>query len=237
MQNLPLLYPLQKGNKMYSQFKKITIVLAEDEKKLAIAMKSAIGEYFYKFIVSYNGEEALEAYQKYKPNILITDILMPKLTGLELMKELRKVDKELPIIILSAHSDRDKLLQAIDFGVTKYFIKPIDPDELLDYITTLIPKIEKNRVIKLRENFSFNIKTRELYLNNFSIKLTKREVNLLDFLLQQKEYMANNKIIKRVIWNEDVSDERLRTFIRRLRAKTSKSLIINSSGLGYGIAT
>ncbi len=70
-----------------------------------------------------------------------------------------------------------------------------------------------------------------------TIILTKRETDLLTFLLEQKEYMASNNIIKRVIWNEEVSDERLRTFIRRLRVKTSKTLIINSSGLGYSIAT
>ena len=222
---------------MLKNFKNITILLAEDEKQLALAMKSAIGEYFNKFIVAYNGEEALEAYHAYKPHIIITDILMPKLTGLELMKKLRKENSDLPIIILSAHSDSDKLLQAIDFGVTKYFIKPVDPEELLDYMLTLIPKIEENKIIKLKDAFNFKVQIKELYLNNSAVKLTRREVNFLTFLLEQKEYMASNNIIKRVIWNEEVSDERLRTFIRRLREKTSKKLIVNSSGLGYSIAT
>jgi DNA-binding response OmpR family regulator len=222
---------------MYSQFKTISILLAEDEKKLALAMKTAIGEYFHKFIVTHDGEEALKAYHKHMPNIVITDILMPKLTGLELMQEFRKVDDDLPIIILSAHSDSDKLLKAIDLGVTKYFIKPVDPDELLEYISLLIPKIKKKKIIKLKDDFNFNIQKKELYLNASSINLTKREINLITFLLEQEEYMANNITIKELLWNEEVSDERLRTFIRRLRAKTSKNLIINSSGLGYGIAT
>jgi len=222
---------------MYNQFKKITILLAEDEKKLALAMKTAIGEYFHKFIVTHNGEEALEAYQKYMPNIIITDILMPKLTGLELMKELRKVNSDIPIIILSAHSDSDKLLNAIDLGVTKYFIKPVDPDELLEYISLLIPKIKQENIIKLKNNFTFNIEKKELYLDKSTINLTKREIHLISFLLEQKEYMSNNINIKKLLWSEEASDERLRTFIRRLRTKTSKDLIINSSGLGYGIAT
>ena len=222
---------------MYSQFKTISILLAEDERKLALAMKTAIGEYFHKFIVTYDGEEALEAYHKHMPNIVITDILMPKLTGLELMQEFRKVDDDLPIIILSAHSDSDKLLKAIDLGVTKYFIKPVDPDELLEYIALLIPKIKKKKIIKLKEGFNFNLQKKELYLDNSIINITKREINLLSFFLEQEEYMANNIAIKKLLWNEEVSDERLRTFIRRLRAKTSKNLIINSSGLGYGLAT
>jgi DNA-binding response OmpR family regulator len=200
-------------------------------------MKTAIGEYFHKFIIVYNGEEALEAYHKHLPNIVITDILMPKLSGLELMQELRDIDANLPIIILSAHSDSDKLLKAIDLGVTKYFVKPVDPDELLEYISTLTSKITKNKFIKLKENFNFNIQKNELYLNESTIKLTKKEKNLLTFLLRQKEYIANSADIKKLLWSIEVSDERLRTFIRRLRAKTSKDLIVNSSGIGYGLAT
>ena len=222
---------------MYSQFKNITILLAEDEKKLAYAMKTAIGEYFQKFIVVHNGEDALKSYYKNMPQIIITDILMPKLTGLELMKELRKVDNDLPIIILSAHSDSDKLLTAIDFGVTKYFIKPVDPDELLDYISILVPKIKEQKIVKLKNDFNFDIQKKELYLNKSTIKLTKREINLIAFLLEKEEYMSDNITIKKLLWKEEASDERLRTFIRRLRAKTSKDLIINSSGLGYGLAT
>jgi len=237
VQNLPLPYLLQKGDRVYSQFKNITILLAEDEKKLAYAMKTAIGEYFQKFIVVHNGEDALKSYYKDMPHIIITDILMPKLTGLELMKELRKVDNNLPIVILSAHSDKEKLLTAIDFGVTKYFIKPVDPDELLDYISMLAPKIKEQNLIRLKDDFNFNIQKKELYLNKLTINLTKREISLIAFLVEQKEYMSDNITIKNLLWNEKVSDERLRTFIRRLRAKTSKSLIINSSGLGYGLAT
>jgi len=237
VQNSQLLFLLGRKDKMHKQFNNLTVLLAEDEKKLALSMKNAIGEYFHKFIVAYNGEEALTAYYKHSPHIIITDILMPKLTGLELMQRLREEKHDLPIIILSAHSDSDKLLHAIDFGVTKYFIKPVDPDELLDYMTTLIPKIEKIKSIKLKNNFSFNIQSRELLKNNLAVKLTKRETKLLTFLLEQKGYMANNKTIKKVIWGEEVSDERLRTFIRRLRVKTSKELIVNSSSLGYSMAT
>jgi len=222
---------------MYNQFKKITILLAEDEKKLALTMKTAIGEYFHRFIVVHNGEDAIEAYHQYRPDILITDILMPKLTGLELMKQLREVDRNLPIIILSAYSDSEKLLQAIDFGVTKYFIKPFDPDELLEYIGTLIPTIKKEETVKLKNDFNFNLIKRELYLNKELIKLTTKEIQLISFLLKQKGFIANHKDIKILLWKEEVSNERLRTFIKRLRKKTSKELIVNSSGMGYGIAT
>ena len=221
---------------MYETLKDINILLAEDEEELAKLMQNAIGEYFHNFIVVHNGEDALTAYKKHHPHIIITDILMPKLNGLELTKELRKTDENIPIIILSAHSDTQQLLEAIDYNVTKYFIKPFDPDDLLDYIQTLIPKIKEQKIIQLDENFTFNCLTKQLYLSSSIIVLTKREIEFILLLLHQNDYMANNELIKSTLWKEQVSDERLRTFIRRLRGKTSKSFIKNNSALGYSIS-
>ena len=221
---------------MYESFKKIKVLLAEDEVKLSKLMKDAIGEYFQEFIVVDNGEKALEAYKLHKPNIVITDILMPKLSGLELLKKLREINESVPIIILSAHSDTEKLLQAIEYGATRYFIKPLDPDELLDYMVTVIKKLEQKDKIELIETYSFSYFKKILYSNNEIIKLTKRETDFIILLLNQSDHIANNKLIKNTLWGEEeVSNERLRTFIRRLRAKTSKELIQNNSSLGYSL--
>jgi len=221
---------------MYQNLKNITVLLAEDEKKLSELMKDAIGEYFQEFIVVEDGIKALEAYDKYKPDIVITDILMPKLNGLALLKNLRKESEKLTIIILSAYSDTPKLLQAIDYGVSKYFIKPLDPDELLDYILTLVPKLEQSHTIKLIDNFIFNKSRKQLFLKQALVSLTKRELDFFTLLLGQEEYLADNPLIKKYLWNnETVLNERLRTFIKRLRNKTSKELIKNNSGLGYSL--
>jgi DNA-binding response OmpR family regulator len=228
---------------MYPSFKEISILLAEDERDLAHLIKDAIGEYFKEFIIVYDGKEALDAYHKYHPNIIITDILMPHLTGLELLQKIREADEHLPIIILSAHSDSEKLLKAIDHGVNKYFIKPFDPDDLLEYLEKTVEKLHLKSMKKLGDNFSFDLQTHKLFYQNSLIELTIREVLFISLLLEQKEQTCSNKIIKTKLWNdengndENISDERLRTFIRRLRAKTSKKLIVNSSGFGYTIAT
>ena len=222
---------------MYSNLKNITILLAEDEKALSKLMKDAIGEYFNEFIVVNNGEKALQAYEKYKPHIVISDILMPKLTGLELLKKLREKDENLPIILLSAYSDTSKLLQAIDNGVSKYFIKPLDPDELLEYLLTLIPKLEKMNIIELGNNFFYHQAKKQLLNEGKIISLTKRELDFIQLLLEQDEYLADNQLITQSLWKEEnISNERLRTFIRRLRNKTSKEFIKNNSSLGYSLS-
>ncbi len=216
--------------------KKLKVLLVEDEQKLSSLLKNAIGDSFYSFSTAMNGEEGLEKYINIKPDIIITDIMMPKMTGLEMSKEIRLISKDIPIIILSAFSESDKFLSAIDIGVVKYFIKPFDPDELLEYINSIAENFE-SKLIMLQDGFSFNLNTKSLYKNSRYISLTKKESKFVELLVQDDECLVDDKIIKSTLWeDENASDERLRTFIRRLRVKTSKRLVLNVKGVGYQIA-
>ncbi|MCF6331242.1 MAG: response regulator transcription factor [Sulfurimonas sp.] len=221
------------------KLKKLKILLVEDEEKLATLLKNAIGDNFHSFTTAYDGKEGLRMFSSICPDIIITDITMPKMTGLEMAQEIKKINTNIPIIILSAFSDTDKLLNAIDIGVAKYFIKPFDPEELLEYISSISENLE-SKLIELEENFSFNLSTKSLYKNDRFVALTKKENIFIQLLLQNIDTKKNvsYEIIKNKLWkDEEVSDERLRTFIRRLRAKTSKFLILNFKGEGYQIAT
>jgi len=217
--------------------KELKILLVEDEKKLSSLLKNAIGDSFYSFNIAHDGIEGLKIFKNISPDVVITDIMMPNMTGLEMAKEIKSLDKSVPIIILSAFSETDKFLDAIDIGVIKYFIKPFDPDELLDYIDSLQETIQ-SKVIKMCEGFIFNKVKKNLYKDNRYIPLTKKEVQFFELLLQnQKKNIAEYKIIKKSLWkDEEVSDERLRTFIKRLRIKTSKNLIQNIKSQGYIIS-
>ncbi len=214
---------------------KLKILLVEDEKNLALLLKKAIGEKFYSFFIASNGHEGIDKFNKISPDIVITDIMMPGLTGLEMAKELKSINPDIPIIILSAYSDTDKLLKAIDLGIVKYFIKPFDPDEVLDYINSIAYKLG-DKIVQLIDNFEFNKLTNNLTNNGKYISLTKRECKFLQILLKNTEDTIIDISLKTKLWeNEDVSDERLRTFIKRLRLKTSKQLIQNIKGQGYRI--
>ena len=214
--------------------KGLKVLLVEDENKLASLLKSAIGDSFYSFTLARDGQEGLEKFLSISPDIIITDIMMPNLTGLEMAKELRKIDENIPIIILSAFSESDKFLDAIDIGVVKYFIKPFDPDELLDYIESVAEKLG-SKLIKLCDEFSFNLTTKNLYKNSRYVSLSKNESKFVQLLLEN--HIVDEEMIKKSLWgDEEVSSERLRTFIRRLRTKTSKDLVLNIKGQGYQIA-
>jgi DNA-binding response OmpR family regulator len=218
----------------YAKLAHLNILLIEDEKRLAELLKTAIGDYFATFEIVYDGIAGLNAFRTLQPDIVITDITMPNMTGLELAEKIKKERSHVPIIILSAYSDKEKLLGAIDVGVVKYFIKPFDPEELLNYLCTLVDKIKKESLIKLKSPFTYDLQSEQLFKKGVLVHLSKRESQFIAQLLQSPNYYLSNEAIKRALWSdEDVSDERLRTFIKRLRQKSDKSLIENISGQGY----
>ncbi len=218
-------------NKILKEFK---VLLVEDEEKLATLLKGAIGDSFYSFSVARDGREGLEKFLQINPDIIITDIMMPHMTGLEMSKEIKKIDADIPIIILSAYRESDKFIDAIDIGVVKYFIKPFDPDELLEYIESLSKKLE-SKIISFIDGFSFNFTTNSLYKDFRFIYLSKNEIKFIRILLKNHNGndIVDDETIKRALWIEEVSDERLRTFIKRFRSKTSKKLVQNVKGYGY----
>ena len=215
--------------------KDLKVLLVEDEESISRLFKEAVADSFYTFLIAKDGLEGIALFKKLKPDIVITDIMMPRMSGLEMAQELRKINPDIHIIVLSAFSEKEKLLSAIDIGINKYFLKPFDTDELLDYIQSITPKLS-DRLIKLDDGFVFNKSTNSLYKKDRFVPLTKNEMKFLSLLLDNQESVIDDTLIKKNLWEEDVSDERVRTFIRRLRAKTSKKLIKNVKGVGYQLA-
>ena len=224
-------------NKDENLLKELKILFVEDEVNISKLLKDALSEYFFSFTVASNGEEGLEKFQKIRPDIVITDIMMPKLDGLEMTIKIRAIDENIPIIVLSAFSDKEKLLKAIDIGITKYFIKPFDPEEVLEYLTFLAKKLDKHKIICLNKHFSFDNNTNNLYEDDVLVNVTKREKAFIALLIENKNSITTADEIKEKLWDDEtISDERLRTFIKRLRKKTAKELIKNIAGQGYLIS-
>ncbi len=217
-----------------SILKELKILFVEDEVNISKLLKDALSDYFYSFSLASDGLEGLEKFKNINPDIVITDIMMPNLDGLEMTKEIRTMNEDIPIIVLSAFSDKDKLLKAIDIGITKYFIKPFDPEEVLEYLIFIANKLNKNRIVCLNKDFSFDTNTNNLFENEKLVNITKREKKFISLLLGDRNNITSSNNIKSTLWDEDgVTDERLRTFVKRLRAKTNKELIKNISGQGY----
>ena len=220
-----------------SDLKKLKIFFVEDEIEICKNIKEAIGDEFASFTIANNGKDGLNKYKTNKPDIVITDISMPELNGLEMISEIRKLSSTVPIIILSAFSEKDKLFKAIDMSVCKYLVKPIDVDELLDVIEQIAIKLNKQNMVILPMGYSYNLESKELFLDNKFVKLTKKEVLFMDILVKHIDSYVKNENLYKYVWNNKTTDTAVRTFVQRLRAKTNKELIVNVSGLGYQISS
>ncbi len=215
-------------------FKNLSVLLVEDERDLAHLLQRAIGEHFRQFTLAYNGLEGLEVARVERPDLVITDITMPQMNGLEMSATLHEERPDLPIIVLSAYSEKEYLLEAIDIGISKYLIKPFDPDELLEVICALVRKLNKTRRMPLMPPFSFDTGSKKLFRNGVMVRLSRRENLFIDHLLASPNLFLTNDAIKNTLWDDpDASDERLRVFINRLRQKTDSRLIGNIVGQGY----
>lgn len=212
--------------------KSLRVLFVEDEENIARLLKEAIGDSFYSFTIAKDGKDGIEMFEKISPDIVITDINMPKMSGLEMATRLKDINRNIPVIILSAFSEREKLFGAIDAGVVKYFLKPYDPDEILEYICTISDELG-SKTVELCDGFSYNKTTHALYKDSRYVSLSKNENKFFALLVENENSIIDDEAIKQCVWGESVNDERLRTFVRRLRAKTSKTLIINIKGLGY----
>jgi two-component system, OmpR family, response regulator ArlR len=216
--------------------KTLKILIVEDEKRLAQLLKDAISDSFFSVVIAKDGDEGLKKFQIFKPDIIITDIMMPICDGLQMTQKIKELDEFIPIIVLSAHSEKEKLLKAIDLGISKYFIKPFDPEEVIEHINKIAPKLNKQKRVNLKDEYIFDNNSMSLYKKTILITLTKREKEFIYLLIKNKNSIVSSSIIKKSLWTEEVNDERLRTFIKRLRLKTSKDLIENISSQGYLIS-
>jgi DNA-binding response OmpR family regulator len=216
------------------RLKSLTVLFVEDEHNLSHLLQDAIGDRFRHFALAQDGEEGLSRTLQMRPDLVITDITMPKMNGLEMSDEIHKHFPQMPIIILSAYSEKEHLLQAIDVGVIKYLIKPFDPDELLEAICSLATRIQTIKHVSLLEPYTFDLSAKRLFKRGILVPLTQRENLFIDRLLAAPNRFMTTEEIKEAVWGDpQAADERLRVFINRLRQKTDPDLIKNIVGQGY----
>ncbi|EAK5226518.1 response regulator transcription factor [Campylobacter jejuni] len=222
---------------MSQECKELIILVVEDEIKTRESLINVLSERFSKVIGAQNGDEGLKKFKKFKPDLVITDIAMPIMDGLDMAREIKEISDDVPIVVLSAYSEKERLLRSNDIGIDKYLIKPIDIEELFKVLDCLVgEKIEANMLVKISEEYQFNKTKRTLIHNGKEIVLTKKELAFISLLLKQPGVLVLHEDIKKNVWiGEHVSDTAVRTFIKRVRDKVGEDFIKNVPSLGYKI--
>ncbi|ECR3331163.1 DNA binding response regulator [Campylobacter jejuni] len=222
---------------MSQECKELIILVVEDEIKTRESLINVLSERFSKVIGAQNGDEGLKKFKKFKPDLVITDIAMPIMDGLDMAREIKEISDDVPIVVLSAYSEKERLLRSIDIGIDKYLIKPVDIEELFKVLDCLVgEKIEANMLVKISEEYQFNKTKRTLIHNGKEIVLTKKKLAFISLLLKQPGVLVLHEDIKKNVWiGEHVSDTAVRTFIKRVRDKVGEDFIKNVPSLGYKI--
>ena len=220
-------------------YKNIKILYVEDDD---ITRENAI-EYLENFFETiYEASDAISAlklYEKYKPDIIITDIQMPKLNGLEFVKRIRQKDKKTQIIIITAFSDKDYLLKAIELGLVKYLVKPVREKEFEEALFLCINALEKDEtnIIQLDEITFFDTFNKNLISSNEIVKLRAKELDFLELLIKNKNRYVSYEEIENYVWNDSVmTKDALKTLVKNIKTKIPKDLILNLTNSGYKIA-
>lgn len=216
----------------------IKILLAEDDE---IARVNA-AEYLQNFCQSViSAKDGLEAYQLYKeqnPDIVITDIQMPKLNGLDLAKKIRERDKACQIIILTAYSDTSYLLQAVELGLVKYLIKPVDEKSLENALQICFDAInsKSSNIIALHKDCNYDSYNLTISVNGQISQLRTKEALLLNLLIKNNNRFVTYSEIENSLWQDaPMTMDALKTVVKNLKAKICKNIITNLSGTGYKI--
>ncbi len=223
----------------------LTLLYAEDDPESRKNYAFVLEEYFSEVYLAEDGREALDLYHEKKPDVLLLDISMPFINGLDVAKAIRTTNKDIPIIMLTAHADQEKLLTAIPLGLSKYLLKPIDDRSLTETVMKAIREIQDRDIIPLREKLSWNKTNSNLFYDEENIKLTKKEHKLMTLLINSiGEYFTHDTLIIQ-IWDDEMPDashdNKLHQLVYRLNKKidavtnTHVPLIENSYTLGYRV--
>lgn len=211
----------------------LSVLIVEDEKNIALLMKDILSSIFSEIYYANDGVSGLNKFKKLRPDMVICDVLMPLKDGLSLAKSIKDLSPNTPIIIISAHSDKEKLLKAIDINVNKYLIKPIIPEELIASVKSLIKNL--NKTASLGE-YTIDYVKSSFKTKDYEVELTKKELALLKALSEPIGKVVSLEEIKEICWGKsDVKDGSVRTFIKRFRDKLGVNIIKNITSTGYKI--
>jgi two-component system KDP operon response regulator KdpE len=218
------------------------ILVVDDEQHITMVMRSGLTKHGYDVRVAAEGEAALELFQLWTPDLVITDLSMPNMDGLEVCRRLRAVSR-VPIIVLSVKGDESVKIEALDAGADDYVTKPFAMGEFLARVRAALRRSPEGReqdTVLEEADFRVDVQTREVRVSGKEVHLTPKEFDLLVYLLRNAGKVLTHRTVLSAVWggNYVEQNEYLRVFIGRLRKKIEKDharprYILTEPWVGY----
>ena len=216
------------------------ILVVEDEVNLNDIIVKKLKLEHYGVDSCFDGKEALEYIFSAEYDVILLDIMLPKLDGFEVLKKIRNKNIKTPVLLLTARDGIEDRVQGLDFGADDYLVKPFAFDELLARIRVLLRRNTDNASnIFTLSNLTVNCNSHEVFRDNTSIKLSTREFTILEYMIRNKEKVLSREKIEQHIWdyNYEGGTNVVDVYIRYLRKKIddnfSPKLIHTIRGIGY----
>ncbi len=219
------------------------ILLVEDELSIARNLKDVLEKSGYSVALSTDGEDGLDKALSEEFDLLILDIMLPKMDGLSLLKKIRKEKNRTPVLMLTARSSIDDKVRGLDEGADDYLSKPFAVPELLARIRTLLRRksdVTEGSDLKIA-NFRIDVKSKKVFRGKKEIILTPKEFSLIEFLFYNKDVVVTRTAIAEHVWGDNFDIFTMSNFVdvhvMNVRKKIDKGfhpkLIHTRHGLGY----
>lgn len=221
---------------------KINVLLVEDEPTLAMIIHDTLEETgLFTIRIMENGEKGLRSFLEEKPHIVVTDVMMPRMDGFEMVRRIRQTDTQTPVLFLTARSAIKDVVEGFELGANDYLRKPFGMQELIVRIKALVRKVQpeaKNENVFTIGEYRLDTIAQKLYYQQDEEELSYRETEILKRLCQNLNQVVNSRDILLELWGDDsfFNSRSLHVFITKLRHKLSKDehiRIVNIRGIGY----
>ena len=221
------------------------ILIVEDEEKIARVLQLELEYEGYSVTIKHNGTEGLDAAAAGGYSLVLLDVMLPGLSGLEVLRRLRKTDSQTPVILLTARDSIPDKVTGLDIGANDYVTKPFEIEELLARIRAALrqngTKTEDIGTFLTYDDLRVNEKTREVRRGDKEVELTPREFDLLVYMLKHPQQVLTREQILSSVWGFDyigdtnVVDVYIRYIRKKLDYPYEKQLIHTIRGVGYAI--
>jgi len=214
------------------------ILVVEDEIGIANFLKQGLEEENYEVLVANDGEKGLELALESKTDLILLDWMLPKITGLEVCKAIRKNDSKIPIIFLTAKDTIQETIEGLKAGANDYIKKPFSFEELLERIKIHFRNQLENNELNLGK-IKMNLSTHQVFVGNDEVSLTQREFDLLAYLIKNKGNVRTRTQIIEDVWNihfeydTGVIDVFMNAIRKKLNLKKEEDYIKTIRGIGY----
>jgi DNA-binding response OmpR family regulator len=226
------------SNELQNDLANIKLLYVEDDEAIRAQISEFLERYIGSLIAVDNAEEAFELYKKHRPDILLLDVNLPGKNGLMLAQEIREENHDVRILVSTAYTDKEFLLQAVELELTRYLVKPLTGSDLLEAIQKALQekeRLEKTpKTVYLGKGFIYNCERKVLQHNEQNVALRKKEVELLEFFIAHKDQTLSYETLENSLWQETpMSRDAIRAQIRNLRKKLYPEIIENIAAVGY----